>query len=160
MNTEEIIQILKKSNIYAEHPACGGEFKISDALLFDGTKPFPFKAIEVQKNLEEQLKEKLEELKNSMKKATTGAQSTAKSVNVGKLLEKVFPTMADFKWELSDCRFLGEPLDLIIFHGLTSGKVDSIRFLEIKSGKAKLNEHQKNIKDAIEKKKIKYEEFK
>ena len=160
METEEIIQLLKKSDIYAEHSACGGEFKISDALLFDGTKPFPFKAIEVQKNLEEKLKERQEELKKSMKRATTGAQTTAKSVNVGKLLEKVFPTMNDFKWELSDCRFLGEPIDIVIFHGLSTGKVDSIRFLEVKSGKAKLNDHQKSVKEAIENNKVKYEEFK
>ena len=51
METEEIIQLLKKSDIYAEHSTCGCEFKISDALLFDGTKSFPFKAIEVQNNL-------------------------------------------------------------------------------------------------------------
>jgi len=160
MNPEEIIQLLKKSNIYAEHPGCGGEFKISESLLFDGTKPFPFEATEVQKNLEEALKNRQEELKKSMKRATTGAQTTAKAVNAGKLLEKVFPTMSDFKWELSDCRFLGEPIDLVIFHGLTKGKVDSIRFLEVKSGEARLNKHQKSIKEAIEAKKVRFEEFK
>ncbi len=160
METEEIIQLLKKSDIYAEHPGCGGEFKISDALLFDGTKPFPFKAVEVQKNLQEALIARESELKQKMKRATTGAQTTAKSVNVGKLLEKVFPTMKDFKWELSDCRFLSEPIDLIIFHGLTAGKVESIRFLEVKSGKAVLNKHQKSVKEAIEKNKVRYEEFK
>ena len=159
METEEIIQLLKKSDIYAEHSGCGCEFKISEALLFDGTKPFPFKALEVQKNLEEKFKERQEELKKSMKRATTGAQTTSKSVNAGKLLEKVFPTMKDFKWELSDCRFLGEPVDLIIFNGLTAGKVDSINFLEVKSGAARLNEHQKSIKEAIVNNKVKFEEF-
>ncbi|MEK6945578.1 MAG: Holliday junction resolvase-like protein [Nanoarchaeota archaeon] len=160
METEEIIKLLKESDIYAEHSACDSEFKISDALLFDGTKPFPFKAAEVQKNLEEGLKKRQEELKKSLKRATTGAQTTAKSTNVGKLLEKVFPTMNDFKWELSDCRFLGDPIDIVIFHGLTAGKVESIRFLEVKSGKAVLNKHQKSIKEAVENNKVKYEEFK
>jgi predicted Holliday junction resolvase-like endonuclease len=160
MKTEEIIQLLQKSDIYAEHPGCGGEFKISDALLFDGTKPFPFKAAEVQKNLQEALAKREEDLKLKMKRASKGAQTTSKAVNAGKLLEKVFPTMKDFEWELSDCRFLGEPIDLVIFHGLTAGKVDSIRFLEVKSGKAKLNDHQKSIKEAIENNKVKYEEFK
>ena len=160
MKTEEIIQLLKESDLYAEHAGCSGEFKISEALLFDGTKPFPFKAVEVQENLEKMLKQKQEELKKSMKRATTGAQTTAKSVNVGKLLEKVFPTMKDFEWELSDCRFLGDPIDLVIFHGLTAGNVESIRFLEVKSGKAVLNKHQKSVKEAINNHKVKYEEFK
>lgn len=160
METEEIIQLLKKSDIYAEHPGCGGEFRISEALLFDGTKPFPFQAAEVQKNLQEALIKRESDLKLKMKRASKGAQTTSKAVNAGKLLEKVFPTMKDFEWELSDCRFLGEPIDLVIFHGLTAGKVDSIRFLEVKSGKAKLNDHQKSIKEAIEGNKIKFEEYK
>ena len=159
MKTEEMIRLLKKSDIYAEHPGCGCEFKISKALLFDGTKPFPFKAIEVQKNLEEALRDRQEELKKSMKRATTGAQTTTKSVNFGKLLEKFLLTMKDFKWELSDCRFLGDPIDFVIFQGLSAGKIESVRFMEVKSGNARLNDHQKNIKEAIENNKIKYEEF-
>ena len=43
MNTAELIQQLKQSSLYAEC-LCGGEFKLSDAILFDGTKPFPPKA--------------------------------------------------------------------------------------------------------------------
>lgn len=160
MNTEELIQLLKESDIYAEHQDCGGEFKISDALLFDGTKPFPFKAQEVQKNLEDELIKRQEDLKKKLKRATTGAQTTTKAVNMGKLLEKILPTIQGFDFELSDCRFLGEPIDFVIFEGLTAGDVKSIKFLEVKSGGAKLNDHQKWIKEAIEKKKVKYEEFK
>lgn len=159
MNTQEIISELMSSDIYAEHPGCGGEFKISKSILFDGTKPFPLKAIEVQKKLEEDLQNMQETLNKKMKRATTGAQTTAKAVNVGKLLEKVLPTMKGFDWELSDCRFLGEPIDFVIFHGLSAGKIDSIRFLEIKSGNAKLNQHQKDVQKAIENKKVRYEEF-
>ena len=40
METEEIIAQLNCSEIYARH-SCGGEFKLSKAFLFDGTKPFP-----------------------------------------------------------------------------------------------------------------------
>lgn len=159
MNTEEIIKLLQNSDIYAQHPNCGGEFKISKALLFDGTKPFPFDAAEVQKNLEQSLAEQEEDLKKKMKRASKGAETTAKAVNAGKLLEKVFPTMKDFNYELSDCRFLGEPIDFLIFDGLSAGKLNSIKFLEVKSGAARLNSHQKSIKEALENKKVKYEEF-
>ena len=159
MNTEEVISSLKNSGLYAEHIGCGNEFKLSDALLFDGTKPFPLKALEIQNNLQIQLTEKEEELKKRLKRATTGAQVTAKSVNVGKLLEKVLPTMKNFAWDLPDCRFLGEPIDFITFDGLMRGKLEAIKFVEIKSGKAKLNDHQKSVKDAIEDKKVDYKEF-
>ncbi len=159
METKKIIQKLKEANIYAECP-CGGEFKLSETILFDGTKPFPGKALGVQNELQERLKDRLEELKKRKMLATEKAQITTRAVNVGKTLEKVLPTMADFKWELPDSRFLGDPIDLITFNGLSINKVKSINFVEVKSGNARLNERQKTIKDAIEDKLVSYKVFK
>ena len=159
MKTEEIIKKLREANIYAEC-SCGGEFKLSEAILFDGTNPFPEKALETQKQLQEQLKDGLEELKKRKKLATEKAQITTKAINVGKNLEKVLPTMVDFKWELPDSRFLGDPIDLITFNGLSINKVTSINFIEVKSGNARLNEHQKSIKNAITNKRVSYKVFK
>lgn len=159
MNTEQLIDKLKEANIYAECP-CGEEFKLSEAVLFDGTKAFPEKALEIQRQLKEQQKGRLEDLKKRKKLATEKAQITTKAVNIGKNLEKVLPTMADFKWELPDSRFLGDPIDLITFNGLSINKVKSINFIEVKSGNARLNEHQKSIKDAIADKRVSYKVFK
>ena len=160
MGNEDIINKLKTSGLYAEHLGCGGEFSLSDAFLFDGTQKFPPKAVEVQSKLQLGLSERELELKKKFKRATIGAQTTAKAVNIGKMLEKILPTMKEFKWELSDCRFLGEPIDFITFHGLARGKLESIKFVEVKSGNAHLNQHQKAVKDAVEDKKISYMEFK
>lgn len=160
MSTERLIKKLRESNLYAECPSCGEEFKLSKSILFDGTKTFPSKALEIQKRLKEELKERESELEKRKKLATEKAEITTKAVNIGKNLEKVLPTMKDFKWELPDSRFLGDPIDLIIFNGLSEGKVNSMNFIEVKSGKARLNEHQKSIKDAIEDKKVSYKVFK
>lgn len=159
MKTIDIIKKLKESNLYAEC-SCGGEFKLSDGILFDGTKPFPEEAKEAQKAYKEELKEREEELKKRKKLATEKAQITTKSVNVGKNLEKVLPTLKKFKWELPDCRFLADPIDLLIFTGLSRNKIDSISFIEVKSGGARLNPHQKSIKEAVEDKKVSYKVFK
>lgn len=160
MDTVQLIQKLKASNFYAECPACDDEFKLSNAILFDGTKPFPPEALEVQNKLKEQFKEREEELLRRKKSATEKAKVTAKAVNVGKNLEKVLPTMKDFKWELSDCRFLGDPIDFLTFNGVSLGKVESLSFVEVKSGAARLNEHQKQIKKAIEDKNVSFKVFK
>jgi predicted Holliday junction resolvase-like endonuclease len=158
MNTEQFIKKLKQSNLYAECP-CGEEFKISESVLFDGTKPFPPEAFEIQKAMKEELKSREEDLKKRKKLATEKAQITTRAVNVGTNLEKVLPTMKDFKWELPDSRVLGNPIDLITFNGFSINKVSSISFIEVKSGKARLNDHQKSIKDAVEDKKVSYKEF-
>jgi predicted Holliday junction resolvase-like endonuclease len=159
MNTEELIRKLQGSNLFAECPSCGGEFKLSRSLLFDGTKPFTGEAAEKQKEMMEELKKRLQELKNRKIRATLVAENTTKAVNIGKNLEKVLPTMKDFKWELPDSRFLGDPIDLIVFNGLSADKVTSISFIEVKSGNARLNDHQKSIRDAVQEGKVKYKEF-
>lgn len=159
MNTEQLIKKLRESNLYAECP-CGAEFKLSRSILFDGTKPFPEKALEIQKQLREELKERVDELKKRRKLATKKAQITTRAVNIGKNLEKVLPTMKDFKWPVPDSKFLGDPIDLIVFNGLSVNKVKSISFIEVKSGKARLNRHQKSIRDAIEEQKLSYKVFK
>ena len=159
MNINQLIKKLRESNLYAECP-CGGEFKLSRSILFDGTKPFPKKALEIQKQLKEELKDREEELKKKRKLATEKAQITTKAVNIGKSLEKVLPTMRDFKWPIPDSKFLGDPIDLMVFNGLSENKVKSINFVEVKSGKARLNQHQSSIRDAIEEQKVSYKVFK
>jgi predicted Holliday junction resolvase-like endonuclease len=150
---------LADSDLIAECP-CGGEFRLSSAFLFDGTKPFPPEGIEVQTRLKDGLREREMEMKKKRKLATVRSQNTTKSVNVGKVLEKILPTMRDFKWTMPDSRFLGEPIDFIVFNGLAGGRVMSIDFVEVKSGAGKLNGHQKSIKQAIEDGDVAYEVFK
>jgi len=158
MITREIIDKLKNSDLYAECP-CGGEFKLSDAILFDGTKPFPPEVKEVQEKYEEELKQREKDLEKSKKLATEGATITTTAVNIGKSLEKVLPTMDDFKWQIPDCRFLGDPIDLITFNGCCQNKIESIGFIEVKSGKARLNKNQRRVRDAVRDKKVIYEVF-
>jgi len=156
---EKTIQKLKASSLYAECP-CGGEFKLSESVLFDGTKPFPEEALDAQRSFEDSIKTREEDLKKRMKLATETAQVTTKAVNIGKNLEKVLTTMKDFKWPAPDSKFLGDPVDLIIFNGLSDSKVTSIDFVEVKSGRARLNNHQKAIRDAIADHKVSYKVFK
>lgn len=155
---ENLIKELKESSLYAEC-SCGEEFKISDSFLFDGTKPFPSEALKVQETLKDGLKSREEGLKKKHLLATKRATNTTRAVNIGKKLEVVLPTMKDFKWKLPDCRFLSDPLDFIAFNGFSLNNIVSLSFVEVKSGAAKLNPHQKAIKDAIEEKRVSYEVF-
>jgi predicted Holliday junction resolvase-like endonuclease len=157
--TEQLIKELTNSNLYAECP-CGGEFKLSETILFDGTKPFPKEALKIQKQLNAELKKREEDLKKRRKLVTKKAEITTKAVNLGRNLEKVLPCMKDFKWELPDCRVLGDPIDLLTFNGFSRGLINSLSFIEVKSGGARLNKHQKAIKDAIEDHKVSYKVFK
>ena len=38
-------------------------------------------------------------------------------------------------------------------------KIDEVVFVEVKSGNAKLNQHEKNLKETIEKKRVRWVEY-
>ena len=154
-----LMKKLKESNLYAQCP-CGGEFKLSQAILFDGSKPFPPEALAIQKAKEEELKEREKDILKRKKLASEKAEITAKAVNIGKKIEVIFPTLKDFNWTLPDCRYLGDPIDMVIFNGASVDKISSISFVEIKSGNARLNKHQKAVKEAIEDNKVDFKVLK
>ena len=61
-----------------------------------------------------------------------------------------------------DYRFLGSPIDYIIFHGLSDvldgekQSIEKITFLDIKTGKSRLNKSQRKIRDAINNGKVEF----
>ena len=154
-----MIEKLKKSDLIAEHAGCG-EFKLSEALLFDGTKPFPKEAMEAQNKKKEELNEMEDDFKKRKKLIMKKAEITTKAVNIGKRFEKILPTVEDFKWARPDVRFLADPIDFIVFNGLSQGDIKSIDFVEVKCGEARLNKHQKLVKEAVEDSKVSYKAIK
>jgi predicted Holliday junction resolvase-like endonuclease len=124
--------------------------------LFDGRKKFPVDAEARQSEMEQQLEERLADLMKRQQRATIGSEKTAIAVGIGKIVEKILPAHKDFKMVASDCRFLAEPIDMIAFQGLSENRIQKITFLDIKTGNAKLNTHQKQIRDAVKDGKVKW----
>jgi predicted Holliday junction resolvase-like endonuclease len=159
LGNADIIEQLKKSDLLATCSHCGGEFDLAKAILFDGLGEYPDIAEQKKQQLLTGLEERLNELKKREISAE-GAEKKAIEVGIGKIIEKVVPAYKHFNVPLPDCRPLFEPIDLIVFNGATKSNVDSITFLEIKTGASRLNTHQKAVKHAIEDKKVRYEEVK
>lgn len=44
----------------------------------------------------------------------------------------------------------GGPIDFLVFPGLSRGKVQAVRFVEMKTGSASLNQHQRMVEEAVE----------
>lgn len=68
----------------------------------------------------------------------------------GQFLEKLAPHFPDFPYEPTDLRFLGTPVDYVVFDGLSEGEVDEIVFLEVKSGESSLTTKERRVRDAVE----------
>ena len=80
----------------------------------------------------------------------------------GKISEQIAPLISFENYDIkaSDARFIGSPIDYIVFKGLSENNPKEIVFVEIKSEKSKLNEIQKKIKKLVENKKVRWLEIK
>lgn len=85
----------------------------------------------------------------------------SQSVIVGKVTEHLIPYMPDFVYNPKDARFMGSPVDFIIFNGLNdeNGEVREVIFVEIKTNKSSLSTRERQVRKAIEAKSVRWVEL-
>ncbi len=146
-------------HLTAECPSCQESFRLGDAGLFYGDD-FSSAALEFLKLKQDEISESRREFKALVARATVGAAKKSSEVNFGKVLEKVAPALEGFPFNRNDCRPIFEPIDYLVFKGWSErGKVEELCFVDIKTGNARLNEHQKQVKDAVERGKVELQEY-
>jgi predicted Holliday junction resolvase-like endonuclease len=98
-------------------------------------------------------------------KAESAAEIRKDSVNrsrftlKGRIAEQMAPLLPSFGYLPADARFIGSPVDYIIFDGLSSvadekGSDIRIIFMDVKQGSATLSRTQRVIKKAVEEKAV------
>ncbi len=149
-----IIKELQTSACYAECPCCCEEIPLKQAALFFNDSFSPEAEAIYEQKLQD-IKNKRKALLKLKKDIISRSQKGAKAVNIGFISEKIAPALKTFQFHQADCRSLFDPIDYIIFEGLHEfQKVSRILFTDIKTGNARLNDRQKQIKALIEKKKL------
>ena len=83
----------------------------------------------------------------------------SRAVLGGQFSEQLAPYLPDFGYLPTECRFMGKPIDFIVFKGMDNKKIEEVVFVEVKSGKAKTNKHENNLKEAIEKGRVRWVEY-
>ena len=84
----------------------------------------------------------------------------SQSVTMGKMTEHMVPYLPGFGFNPSDARFIGSPIDLVVFDGLGDGDIRKIVFVEIKTGVSTLSTRERIVRDAINAGKIEWLEVK
>jgi predicted Holliday junction resolvase-like endonuclease len=75
----------------------------------------------------------------------------------GKIGEQMAPLLPDFRYEPADARFIGSPVDYIVFEGYSEGEPRRIVFVDVKTGKGGLSPIERKIREVVEKKKVDWE---
>ena len=108
------------------------------------------------------------ELELEHQQALTHAQkrsvNTSRAVLKGKMAEQLAPIMPQFEYLPSDAKFLGDPVDYVVFDGYTDlrdgeGRPEDIEIVLIdnKSGGARLTKGQVAIAQAIQAGRVRFE---
>ena len=84
----------------------------------------------------------------------------SQSVIIGKVTEHVVPYLPEFTYNPKDARFIGSPVDLVVFDGLDREALDQIVFIEVKSSAStSLTKRERLIRDAIQAGKVHWREI-
>ncbi len=146
-----ISELQRDKRFKATCPACMEDFALSDAVLFALDAEPPPAALAALNAMRARIKERKAALRASRERMTTGARRTAEAVNLGMIVEKIVPSFPSFAYVAGDCRAMFEPIDYLVFSGLTTrDRVEALFFVEVKSGNARLTGSQQSIKKAVE----------
>ncbi|OOS24415.1 Holliday junction resolvase-like protein [Moraxella pluranimalium] len=128
------------------------------------TEEFQAKLAQKEEQIIQQKMEYSKEKEQAIKQAKKYALDAQRNKVKGQVSENFIPFMQGFEYQASDCHFFGNPIDYIVYnnvHRYVDGECAfddvSIVFLEVKTGKASLNERQKAIRDAIAQGKVRFE---
>lgn len=72
------------------------------------------------------------------------------AVTTGKVVEQLVPYLPDFAFNPKDARFLGSPVDFVIFDGLDAGALRRVVFVEVKTGVADLTARERLVREVVQ----------
>ena len=94
----------------------------------------------------------------AIKEARKDTAARQRSTIKGDISEIIAPWSMNTVDSVKELKFLGNPIDFVGFKGLDGDGEIEIKFIEIKSGRSKLNKNQRRIRDAVAAKRIEWVE--
>ena len=90
--------------------------------------------------------------------ARKAAIGQSRAVLGGKFVEQMAPYLPEFKYDPTEARFIGSPIDLIVFPGLSVDDPQEVVLIEVKTGRSdRLTGRERKIRELIEKGKVRWE---
>jgi predicted Holliday junction resolvase-like endonuclease len=104
--------------------------------------------------------EALEWENNKVEEIVKSRLKQSRAVLGGLVSEQMAPLLPGFPFDPGDCRFVGKPIDFIVFKGMNEKAITEVVFLEVKSGSAKtLNDQEKRLREAINSGRVSWVQF-
>ncbi len=150
-----LLLVLVLIYLFWKYSELKGEIESRSREIFD-----EWRRIELEKQVNEKARLLFQEWSQKEERnIREDAIKKSQAVIMGKVTEHLIPFFPDFKYNPKDVRFLGTPVDLVVFDGLSDGDtMKKVVFIEVKSGKnAGLSNRERLVRNCIETKNIGYE---
>ncbi|HWP02027.1 MAG TPA: Holliday junction resolvase-like protein [Gemmatimonadaceae bacterium] len=155
----QLIETLERGRVFCECPSCGDTLRLADAGLFY-LDDFTPEAEELYREKLQEIAERRRELRQQRRRIPQRSERGATAVNIGFILERLAPAMKSFAFDRNDCRSLFDPIDYVIFDGLSRrGAVERIVFTDIKTGNARLADRQREIRALVERGRVEFDTY-
>lgn len=90
--------------------------------------------------------------------ARRDAINRSSAVVGGKVTEQLTPLLPHFLEEFDprDARFLGSPIDFVVFSGLDAGHVEEVVLVEVKTGRSRLTARETQVRRAVDEGRVRF----
>jgi predicted Holliday junction resolvase-like endonuclease len=121
---------------------------------------------ETSNNYETRIRDMMLKHQQDIDKARHQSVEQSRHTIKGQIAEQLAPLLPGFPYHPSDCRFIGDPVDYVIFKGYSEHKEYQasevtepleIVVIDIKHNRASLSEGQKRIAKTIESRRVRFE---
>lgn len=83
----------------------------------------------------------------------------SRAVLSGQAAEQLAPWLPGFPYDPTECRFVGKPVDFVVFKGAASGEVEELVLVEVKSGGSSLSKVERSLREAVESGRVRWAEY-
>jgi predicted Holliday junction resolvase-like endonuclease len=87
------------------------------------------------------------------------AVQRSQATTAGKVHEQLVAYLPGFPYNPKDVRFLGSPVDLVVFDGLADGRLERIVFVEVKTGRSGLTNRERCVRDVVQAREVEWAEL-
>jgi len=74
----------------------------------------------------------------------------------GEQLAPLLPAFSD-RFDPSEARFLGAPIDYVVFDGIGTGELRDVVLVEVKTGRSQLNRNEREVELAVREGRVRFE---
>jgi predicted Holliday junction resolvase-like endonuclease len=96
-----------------------------------------------------------EELKTIRKEMADSSRAVIR----GQVSEQIAPFLPGFPFDPAGCRFIGKPVDFVVFNVLENPERCSIVLVEVKTGSSSLNRNERSVRAAVQQGRVHYYEY-